>query len=445
MNRNGFFVKDAHAILPLAANFSRLFLKLGKQGIKNFKSLLKGKTNLRVDRFALFGSMFYLSQRIGPNACPNNSCIPLRAENADKQFTAKTAKVIGNALVAGKFTDPRIKKNGEINCKIMGDTHGAVFELLMIAYYHATREYLGVTENEISAIEKRETIHLAKGTGKTPGQPLYKKPFIRYVDIALIGAGGGDADRVFVELKSLSSKSALSNRTANIASKFKQWEIKRSDTSYHRQFLLDRIAIDTIRIGSDNQHLAKNFEWIFQDWKHDTTVKIAKLDKGISVADDKYGKCGTKKENCLNQIRDLLTQKPLKYQGAGYKTIQHNWRDIEEKGEYGKKIRGFNVGLSLAEDIGRAFIELPKEIQKLEKTADQYLNKIKDIEQQVEELERKAAQEIERRYGNKPGYRYLKEAYEKADKLIDKYRKKAAEKLEKELEDIPELTLECSD
>ncbi len=305
---SGFFIKDAHAFLPLASRLAKLFLKTGKRGIKNFKNVLKGHSNLRADRFVLFAAIMYLVDRIGDEACLDGSCIKLAAKNAETELYSKLTKIMGNILLQGKFTDPRVAKDGELECKLTGDTHGAVYELLMMAYYHASFEFGGISTNRILAVEDILEINLARGVGPKPAQYLFPKPIKRRADIVLAGAGNSDKDKILVELKSLQSKTIRNKRIAHVKGRFKKWTVNPTGTTYHRQFLLDRMAIGKIKMsasgdGATEQVIASNFKWLFQDWNDKKSVSKASLDTGISVA---RGRCAKANVPCLDHIKEQL-------------------------------------------------------------------------------------------------------------------------------------------
>jgi selenocysteine lyase/cysteine desulfurase len=70
------------------------------------------------------------------------------------------------------------------------------------------------------------------------------------------------------------------------------------------------------------------------------------------------------------------------------------------------------------------------------------------MEEQVkklEELSNKELDKLDRQLKGNSAYRWLKETFRRVDEAIEKAKKKAEEKLVEALNEIPELTLHCSD
>jgi hypothetical protein len=238
-----------------------------------------------------------------------------------------------------------------------------------------------------------------------------------------------------------------------VRGKFPQWTIRpKGKTTYHKQFLLDRLAITKIGIDPDVdipymgfEQEASDFIWYFQDWKTIATNK-EHLDKGISLV---RGQCGSNK--CLGQVKDLLLQKPKR--GNGKKIIAQTWPDLNNTDAqlaHANRIKGFNLEYELMKAVGEKLDlnNIPEEFREMEETADNIIDKIETLEEQVkklEELSKKELDKLDSKLKGNSGYRWLKKAFQKIDEAVEKAKKKAEEKLGELMDEVPELTLHCTD
>jgi len=454
-NDTGFLIKDAYAALPLATRIGRMFVKAGKEGIKNFKALMSGNTNLRVNRFVLLGAIAYLMKRTDEQfACAGeqaNSCKPLTADGASGQITGNIAKIMGNAILRGKFNDQTKYPKEDLACKVSGDTHGAVFELLMTAYYHASSEgSLGNAnpKHEILAIEKKNKINIAEGrkTNKTK----HFKDFDRITDIVIKGDGTGDADEdgTFIELKSYQGSKAQGKRknplsgASTVKSKFKQVDTDTDKSTLHLQFILDRLSMREIKVADsnnniDNQKFSKDFVWYFQVWKHKGRDYTRMLDPGTPIT---RSKC--KDVKCFDEIKSKLTIMP----DYDKDVLEYNWgvtaanRSLENA-KFKSNIKEFNPAV----ELGKLFTDLPPEFKELQDEidkAEEIINNLEEQEQKLlEEMER-AAKEADRNLQRIPGYNSLKRKYERlarqTEEIVERVTEDVGEKASELLDQIPD-------
>lgn len=259
----GGIVPDAHAwvqLIPTAIRAVLLSSKIAgkaiaKEGAVNLANFVRGGTNSRVSPSVLIGAMVYLQSRF-PEVC-TSPCIPLNdqvAENVNKNivlwFTAlslsKKGVVVGN----------EVQKTA---CMFQRHGHGAAFEIVATAFYHAMREFKGRQDFEILAADPSKDDVLRE-------VPIYQKEnllgkhaelYDRKMDLVLKGGADGDPPgHYWIELKSWAEikKKDTWTLTGEVSSKLPEnrlWDGKSTTKTdamlhnAHRQHVIDHIAAGT--------------------------------------------------------------------------------------------------------------------------------------------------------------------------------------------------------
>lgn len=143
LGANNRFTTDAHAVAPLvwASRILILAVKLAKQELKhqapvNFVNFVLGATSSRINQYTLLGAMAYLQDRSFDCDAATEVCLNDQA----KKILNKNM----GTWVLGLAT----AKEGELledltpqQCMITRQAHGAGFEILAMATYHALHEF----------------------------------------------------------------------------------------------------------------------------------------------------------------------------------------------------------------------------------------------------------------------------------------------------------------
>jgi hypothetical protein len=198
-----------------------------KQSSKHLKNFLNGKTDGRIDPKLMIAIIAYLEERI-------------LASDGKRLEDQNGLHVQINKLIGKAFYD--IASDGRINEEdpslesLLGSGHGAMFHLSQVAFYQFLYQF--ADGPKIKGIEMpRQVGFYNKVPFQNEGKP--EKRFLRYVDIVLEDESNSSSNPVeeWIELKSL-KKSGLSS--------FSKWKMTGSQpkrTKYHKQFIIDRVAL----------------------------------------------------------------------------------------------------------------------------------------------------------------------------------------------------------
>ncbi|MGD8940921.1 MAG: hypothetical protein PVJ72_16165, partial [Gammaproteobacteria bacterium] len=247
--------------------------KLSSRAAKNTWLFFLGRANHRINPLATLFIMYYLDSRVNPEKPCTGSCrrIQLDDANADpkKIIDEKVNRIMANIANAGILQDDLVE-SGILKCGFSAHTHGNMFELLAIAYFHALYESDNdrYKEYKVVGIEKENKIDVLGAKKQVV------RTFKRRSDVIL---QGGESGNVFVELKSIQSASAkwsVSKRESaasrnKFMGKWPYWKvIKGKKTTYHRQFTLDHFAtVESFDNNGDAHNgIAGDFKWWFHSW-----------------------------------------------------------------------------------------------------------------------------------------------------------------------------------
>jgi len=293
-----------------------------KKGL-HVQAFLAGKTNLRSNPFMVLFAASYVYSRTTEDCIKDESCQAFGEEtklsNEDQVILRGQAEKLVMSTMKKIVVDGKYKKSNvdsedgyDSICYSKSTTHGYVFELLLLAYYHALDEFnVDVQAGDIPQYQAAKPV---TGIQTEVRIPLLEKnkdgsykiftTFTRYIDIQLgesKGAGKDEDDLEWIEAKSyqaFKSKQPFSERKvegnaaivktneAALKSKWKRWTYHKENavnknnnkiqTSAHRQFFLDRVGTtklpDKAKELTDEKdknlrQLAGRFTWQLQSWE----------------------------------------------------------------------------------------------------------------------------------------------------------------------------------
>ncbi|MFQ3248071.1 MAG: hypothetical protein ACI9SP_004731, partial [Arenicella sp.] len=314
--------------------------KLGSKGMRNYAYFLSGKSNHRTKPVMMLFIQGYLLDRMSDDgACEGISgCEKITDRDVKREISKKIAKV--NSIISGIG---RLKVDGitgqqEFNCTMAAFSHGDMFELQMIAFYHALFE-AGLDEYEIIGVEKESKIELRHQPRKPEAKARVYDKFTRRTDIVLKGSFEGERGN-FVEVKSLQAaryqdvkSNSLTDKqiTGKFAQKFPQWSLNKAKSrKYHKQFFLDNVARTPVTIpggffGDDKeQQFANDFSWWFQDWK--PRYKDDKTRRGVFVKgfDTGYPPRAKDVEAAKNKLYLVPTESGTYSRTVGLETLKNS-------------------------------------------------------------------------------------------------------------------------
>ncbi|TBV01908.1 hypothetical protein DNK34_20025 [Pseudomonas dryadis] len=323
----GWLVPRAHAAAPLAlvpvlVIMARVAVQVAKRAGRNFaKNLTKfmtGNSNTRLHPllFAVATSYVYTSV-----TCDEESVIPCKRlqtsgpgseGEAEKKFWSLMKHfAAGLALSSGKNLKIKdsISADGQYVCRLVNFTHGHMYEMFMIAFYHAT------SDQGVAALDRARKI------------PLYGDPndlsqmFVRRPDIELKGTGVDI--NTWIELKSLQaaahdsngSDSKLPSKAEFLKRKLPQLGREQGRSTYHRQFTLDRVAA----YGMQGEVMSEGFHWQLQQWKADAGPRN-RLSNGYPT---KTRIKGSDAGTYLEAAKERLVKPPLFFKSSDSKYPFH--------------------------------------------------------------------------------------------------------------------------
>jgi len=286
-------------LVALAAYLARLGLKKATFGaLKNMVAFTMGRTNSRLNPILTLAALGYLESRMS-DGCVDD-CVPIDAE-LHKGVRNTQILFFVNMLYKGKFTDEA--KNAELSCRIWDGTQGKQFEMAMIAYFHAQYEFADKAALQIVDLQRYESIVLLKENNK--GVISKHSDYGRHYDIVLRGndRDNDPKNQIIVELKSSqANRSAASFNKRTFDARFPLWKIlerkyinkdnksKSRSTTVHRQLVLDNVATNDVTISGKKvpQRFAKDYVWLWQDWKSPRRKTRSSLDPGESIWSQTY-------------------------------------------------------------------------------------------------------------------------------------------------------------
>lgn len=354
----GWLVPKAHAAAPLAlvpvlVIMARVAVQVAKRAGRNFaKNLTKfmtGKSNTRLHPLLFAVATSYVYTSVSCDEESNIPCKPLRfsddAEEAEKKFWSLMKHfAAGLALSSGrnlKIKDS-ISADGQYVCRLVNFTHGHMYEMFMIAFYHAT------SSRGIAALDRRREVPLY-GVLDDPSQIIVRRP-----DIELKGA---EVDiNTWIELKSLQvaahdgrgSDSKLPTKQKFQSSKFPLMSKADGRSTYHRQFTLDRVAA----YGMQNDALSEGFHWQFQQWKADAGPRN-RLSNGYPT---KTRVKGSDTGTYLDAAKERLIKPPLLFKAANSKYPFHTDLDSRKAEEVFSHPLYEGLGENINEQLAEKFL-----------------------------------------------------------------------------------------
>ncbi|MCU7892438.1 MAG: hypothetical protein KZQ78_12830 [Candidatus Thiodiazotropha sp. (ex Ustalcina ferruginea)] len=352
-----FFIPQAHAAVPVAvviAKFVKVLKNAGMKGVKNYRAFLSGKSNSRIDPLLM---MFIMSYLEGAIASGDFNGI----EGVEDRINSLISKAITRVVVTGKLKEQSLNQNNELVCKMWEGSHGAMFELMVIAFYHALSK--ADDYYTIDGLDLSTEVKLAN-----PDDTKYTS-FIRKPDIVL---KGGQEKPVWVELKSVQAHRYFQSPPgwSTLKKKWPLWSAKdrnkkggKAKSTYHRQFSLDYIATRTLTIDGEDQNLASEMRWLVHNWTtKGQNVGRRKVDPGTPYNAANFARL---KEH-MNQIGNINTD-----------ILRHNLQmtkgasSIMSGGEMDGRFKRFNWKTMLAEHGLGQELAIPDEIQQ---SIDEFLN-----------------------------------------------------------------------
>lgn len=325
-DQGGFLLSDmniipyAHAGPAVILRPIKWFGKLGTQGSRNAMNYFRGKSNHRVDPKMMLFIFWYLESRMddSEDECIG-SCKKFDSE-ISRQIKSKINSVMRQIGTLGRLNKVNMNKHGEIQCSMAAYTHGYMYELMMIAYFHARHELAPAVFPPILEVERREEVYLRHKPDR--GEARGYGPFVRRWDIVL---GSDPQNAIAIETKSLQAFSDSKDRSPTsdrdldrmLESRFPQWEIKkRGRSTYHRQILLDHAAARDLDIGGETQRFLSDYKWYFQTWSSRGRTEYIRRDNnrvpiwvnpGIPFG-DRRANPGSR--NAFDEVRDRLASTP---------------------------------------------------------------------------------------------------------------------------------------
>lgn len=270
------FIQRADAALPALALAplvlrmvvrlaAKLAVKLGKNAAKNLAKFALGKSNSRIHPMIFLLSAGYLYDEI------ESGRLQTRKSDASAKFWSTIGLFAGRlALENGQDgvvdIEETLQEKGGYNCRMFNFSHGNMYEIVMIAFYQAMGR-------KIVELDRPVQVELYDG------HTLTRKP-----DIELEGQGDKN---IWIELKSVQagpsyqgnddqlptkeqflSRFPVFNAQQRLATRSADAEEKRSGSNeYHKQFVLDRLAVYGFDKDGESTSIAKQMHWRFQKWK----------------------------------------------------------------------------------------------------------------------------------------------------------------------------------
>ncbi|WP_415894906.1 hypothetical protein ACMXYQ_12405 [Neptuniibacter sp. PT34_22] len=261
-----------------------LFSKLGARGAFRSAKFFAGRANHRVDPLIMLLVMGYLDSRLDDGSClsdanlSTSSCKKFNTQ-LSKQIRSKIVQVNTSVAMLGALQDDIAPHDGLLLCNKFASSHGTMFELILIAYYHALHELDPNSFGAIVGIEETNKIYYGKNSEvlRVSGEPRKLNRRSDLVVLKALGDPTNPEDRILIEAKSLQVKPHL-NKTKpeenrNWA-KYKLYRWKLGDsgkTTYHRQYILDNFATYLRDIIDDDnkpvsQQYGSDYKWFLQSW-----------------------------------------------------------------------------------------------------------------------------------------------------------------------------------
>ncbi len=338
-------VRKAHAAIPAVAALlviiRRIGMKMTVGAVKNLTAFLMDRSNSRVHPITLAAAIGYLETRIpndqgGGVSCISTKCKPIINTDVIKGIRTLEEKIFLNVAMKGflneviKKDKKGVAKSAQYSCNILNGTHGAIFELMLIAFFQAKYELTGYPKYQLLDLQRRSTVYFNKKNRQGKLEPYTS--YRRDTDIVL----GVDGNEILIEAKSVQSKNSKQKGSRSaVKSSWKNWNAvknipgKKQKTSYHRQMVLDAIASSTNNVIDNKgdplrQKLATDFSWYIHSWNR----KVRKNNKGTRDADPGiallYAKANqNKRETGPKEKNDFIyIQKLIAELGIGFKKLK---------------------------------------------------------------------------------------------------------------------------
>ena len=446
-------IPQAHAAVPVAVARLLVFsLKAAvraaaSKGPVNMANFLKNGTTSRFSPLELLTAIAYLQSRdpTSPFACSN--CVPLNTKVAENVNANLLRWITGLAIAdKGQIADEEITRK---QCMLTNQAHGAAFELVATAAYHAMFEFAGKREFEILAADPRPEIEVAlmhkpRGRVKHYGNSPHK----RAPDLILEGEGSGK--RYWVELKSWRFKSNYvnANKTLN-AGRFPRWNGKsrstrlKYTTQAHRQHFLDFAAEqDALLADYWNTNRADPRDRDLKPASHRTWMQVWKSEQREFVPFRKKGRKSPGPRQVINVatpwidtarvplintrfrlLQEFLTSAPSKIsagaykQSIGYARSEHARRYQQRNiGRLDGTVAPFTLSYMLLTELGNSQAELDKISRGLEadlgsSELGQFLGLDNLSDEQVAALRKVIQDKVEENLG------FIKPILDKLDKV----------------------------
>jgi len=336
------FVSEAHAVPPImlaagavARIMARASVKMAANAAKNIKSFLLGHSNSRENPMKVLSSMVYLMSRTpavdedeeGWLGCTDCKLIAGGDIDVAKKVKSLFTLFFKNLSWRGHFNE-FTAYTPELECKIWDNTHGKLFEIIMLAYFHARFEYKQKDNMfEISDIQQRNKVWLVEKDDKTGKKKRYTY-FYRDSDIVLKSTTSGGLP-IMVELKSAQARKAKKNfEPSKFTKKYPLWSVnKGKGYSIHRQLVLDNIAKTEVTLPDPDEtyQVSSDYFWLWHDWKEPDKKRESSRDPGVSIWDQKNVKLNGQKKSWPNAgeaLRVKLSALSMKKNAKARKIIQ---------------------------------------------------------------------------------------------------------------------------
>ena len=279
------YIDSAHAfvpVIPILAMVARVGLRLSKEGIKNIISFSMGRSNSRVSPLWFYGSYLFLLNEIESEGECERCLDPGFIDEINRIFTFVMRSVLYKNKLYG------VSNDGVLECKIWEASHGKVFEMLAIAYFHAMYKFMGDERYEVLSLQEQRSVVISRYSRKENFEDL---PSIqRYSDVVLKGSGSRG---VIVELKSAQARfSDAKFSWAKFSRKFPLWSAKRNrHTTFHRQMISDHALANEYKTAEGIvSPIYDDYIWLWQDWSRDAPRRYKRSrDPGVSLWEQKEG------------------------------------------------------------------------------------------------------------------------------------------------------------
>jgi len=353
----------------------RLATNLARGKIGNLKAVINNQTSLRLDARFAFGVIMYIESRRSAELCREiPGCITFQQAagiNELGSIDERIDQLLGNVLFG--VIEPRYitvrddvrNVPGETLCYVKGTVNGALFEMLLIAYFHALHE-IDQDEPPIIGLDVPTNVFLTYQ--KASGDWAILNRIVRRPDLVLLNEDGPLRER-WIEAKSVQAyPSNNSGRREPVLPEsslrnWSQWTFNTSKHNYHRQFYLDWVAntrpntikeaqielpVTQSRIRDQNLfQYSSDYQWYIQDWDLPKRMEFMGRVRGKPITYLRARGFPFIGED-LNELRDEMVKLPVADRKKGYlgsveltSASSYSQRDQSLRSN---RINSFNIG-----------------------------------------------------------------------------------------------------